>query len=511
MEEFSSAGGVAMVSDQAAPVAPAAEPRRLAINFLYLSAGEFTAKLLTFATFSYLARVLGPLDYGSVEFTLAVMVFFTLPIDLGLSWYGAREIARDPGMAPSLLHEITGLRMILTACSMLGLVIFIVVLQKSIELKILLALYGLSLLGVPFLSQWFFQAHDQMHWVGIASIVRQAGFAGLVFLTCRRGTPLLYIGLIECASVVAVAVFCIYVVRFRMRFAWPWPDLHVTRLMGHLREASPIGLTEFAWAFMWYFCTVLLGFISSDWSLGWFGASHRVIMALHTFVYLYFFNLLPSISRCVMVPHAQLSALMDRSVRFAAWTGLFVAAVLTATAPWLLTLIYGSKFRGASDSFSILAWMLPMAMLSGHHRYILIAYNCQKRLLYCTALSAAATVIFGFALVPVFRGPGAAWTILISTAINFVLVYISVRRLVIEIPVHRQLAMPLLALVISTIFYLALAKWNVWIALLGAFALYVACLARSDGPQLAEFLRTIVRKPASGTPWPSRVSAPGSR
>jgi len=500
MEEASRATRAALIPERPVSNASGVEPRRLAINYLYLSAGEFTAKLLTFATFSFLARVLGPLDYGFVEFTLAVMVFFSLPIDMGLSWYGAREIARSPEKASQLLHEITGLRVFLTVCSMLGLGIFILTLNKGVELKVLLGLYDVSLLAGPFMSQWFFQAHDQMHWVAIASIVRQTGFAVLVFLTCRRGTSLVYIGVIECASVLAVAVYCIYVVRYEMRFDWPWPDLHLARLMGHLREAAPIGLNELAWASMWYFCTVLLGFLFLDWSLGWFGASHRVLMALHTFVYLYFFNLLPSISRCVVLPKEKLLELMDRSVRFAAWAGLFTAGLGTALAPELLTLIYGPYFRGASHSLMILVWMLPVAMLSGHHRYILIAYNHQKRLLYCTALSAAAAVLLGFMLVPIYRGPGAAWALLISNLINFGLVYFSVRQLVAEVPVHRQLMVPLFALAISMIFYLAVARWNLFIALTGGGAFYAAGLVCSDGRQLAEFLRTIARRSPASMP-----------
>jgi len=153
MEPSASTPGMAVPSEVVASATPPAEPRRLAINFLFLTAGEFTAKLLTFASFTYLARVLGPLPYGSVEFTLAVMVFFTLPADLGLASYGAREVARHPDRAPRLLHEITGLRVALTLCSMLALGIFILVIHKSIELKILLALYGVSLMAGPFLLQ----------------------------------------------------------------------------------------------------------------------------------------------------------------------------------------------------------------------------------------------------------------------------------------------------------------------------------------------------------------------
>jgi O-antigen/teichoic acid export membrane protein len=473
------------------------EPRRLAVNFLCLSFGEFAAKLLTFASFSYMARVLGPWYYGILEFTLALMVFFTLPVDLGLGAYGAREIARHPRDAARLLHEITGLRLVLALCSMLALGIFVLVIHRDFKLKLLLMLYGLSLLAGPFLLQWFFQAHDRMHWVAMASIVRQACFAALVFLFCRHRTDVVRIGIVECVSVAAVGAFCFYTVRHKMHFAWAWPEIHFDRLREHLKAASPIGLTELAWAFMWYFCTVFLGFIFSDSSLGWFSASHRALMALHTFVWLYFFNLLPSISRCASLTNEHLLDLMDRSVRFAAWLGLFAAALLTALSPFVLTVIYGPFFRDAWRSFSVLVWLLPVAMLSGHHRYILIAYNQQKWLLYCTIVSAAAAVGLCFLLVPLYSGPGAAWALLIANLINFALVYACVQRRVVRVPVGSQLIAPSMALAVAVLFYLAVVDWNYWAALAIGTAVYASVLVCSDGRELMSFVLTIIRKPVN--------------
>jgi O-antigen/teichoic acid export membrane protein len=464
--------------------------RKLAFNFAALAAGEMTAKLLTFASLSYLARTLGPSNYGFIEFTLAVMVFFSLPADLGLAAYGAREAAHSPENAGRLLHAVTGLRMALTLVSMALLAVFILLLHNTREVKLLLSLYGVSLLGGPFLLQWFFQAHDQMRRVGIASIIRQAGFAALVFLFFRRGMPLAWVGAIECASVAGVGLYCAFITR-RMGFGWPWPELRPRHLAGHLSQAIPIGLAEIAWAFMWYFCTVLLGLVFTGTTLGWFGASHRIVMALHTFVYLYFFNLLPSISRCVDRPARQLLDLMDGSMRVIAWTGLFGAALLTAVAPRLLVLLYGQSFQGAATSFSILVWMLPIAMLSGHYRYTLIAYRLQNKLLHRTAISAAVAVGLGFALVPVYGGTGAAWALLIANAVNFALVWQAVRRLVTPIPMRPHLTAPVAALVVSGIVYYALIGRNEPLALTAAVSLYLAALFVFDGRLLLSFLRSL--------------------
>jgi O-antigen/teichoic acid export membrane protein len=488
----SSSTETASETQRLAPV----EPRRLALNFLLLSLGEFTAKLLTFASFSHMAKVLGPWYYGLLEFTLAVLVFFTVPVDLGLGSYGAREIARNPQNSERLLHEITGLRLLLALCSMLALGILIMTTHRGRDLKLLLMLYGLSLLGGPFLLQWFFQAHDRMQWVALASIVRQAGFATLVYLFCNSRTDVVRIGIFECVSVAGVSAFCMYVTSRKMHIRWAWPEVHIRRLLTHLKEAWPIGLTELAWAFMWYFCTVLLGFIFSDASLGWFGASHRALMALHTFVWLYFFNLLPSISRCIYLPNERLLDLMDSSMRFTAWVGLFAAATLTVVSPLLLTLIYGAAFVDGWHSFSVLVWMLPVAMLSGHHRYILLGYNQQQRLLYCTAAAAVAAIALSFLLVPLYGGVGAAWALLLANIIHFALTYFSVKQLIVRVPVAPQLVAPLLALIVAGAFYLTFEAWHVWFALAVATIIYVLALIYADGRQLMAFLQLIVRPPA---------------
>lgn len=473
-----------------APAAHNDAGRKLAFNYFLLVAGEMTAKVLTFASLSYLARTLGPSDYGFIEFTLAVMVFFSLPADLGLGAYGAREVAHNPANASRLLHAVTGLRMALALCSMALLAVFILLLNKSAEVKYLLALYGVSLLGGPFLLYWFFQAHDQMRWVSVASIIRQAGFAALVFIFFRRHTSLFYVGAIECGSVACVGLCSAFITR-RMGFGWPWPDLRLRHLAGHLGQAIPIGLADLAWAFMWYFSTVLLGLVFTGNALGWFGAAHRVVMALHTFVMLYFFNLLPSISRCVGRPAAHLLDLMNGSIRLTAWTGLFGAALLTVLAPQVLVILYGPSFRGAAVSLSILVWMLPIAMLSGHYRYALIAYRLQNQLLRCTVISAVVAVGLGFALVPLYGGTGAAWALLTANAVNFLLVWNAVRKLITVIPLRAHLAAPLGALLVSGIVYFALVGKSLPLAVSGAVAVYLAALLCFDGRRLFSFMRSL--------------------
>jgi O-antigen/teichoic acid export membrane protein len=157
----------------------------------------------------------------------------------------------------------------------------------------------------------------------------------------------------------------------------------------------------------------------------------------------------------------------------------------------VLGILYGQSFRGAAASFSILVWMLPIAMLSGHYRYTLIAYRLQNRLLRCTVISAVVAVALGFALVPFYGGPGASWALLIANAVNFLLVWNAVRTLVTAIPLRAHLTAPVCALLISGVVYFGVAGRNLPLAVSGAVAVYLAALLCFDGRRLFSFMRSL--------------------
>ncbi len=449
---------VASESDGAGvPQSPDAS--RLAGNYLLLVGGELLAKLTLFFAFTHMGRVLGAERYGDLEFTLASMVFFTLPVDLGLGVYGAREIARNHARAPVLLREVARLRLLLVGASLACLAVFVLLVPKSAEVKQLLMVYGLSLLALPLHFQWYFQGHDRMGWVAGASIIRSAMFAGLVFLMLRPGSPLVVVGAVECASVAAVAVFCLSVAatRFKSRLAGPRTSMRAS--LAHLREAAPIGIVELTWAFLWYIATVLLGLLASGDSVGWFGASHRLVMALHTFVWMYFFNLLPSISRTRQAPRPALCGLLGPSIRLTVWGGVLAALVISMAAGDLLGLAYGAAFAPGGPLLATLVWIIPLALLSGHYRYTLIAYGLQRWHLYSTAVAAAVVVGLSLYWMPRFGALGAARALLTGCLVEFALVWLSVRRMVVAVGFARQcLAPAALAALLGLL--VPLSAWN---------------------------------------------------
>jgi O-antigen/teichoic acid export membrane protein len=387
---------------------------------LVLTGGEALAKVFTLVAFVYLGRVLGPERYGSLEFILATMIFFTLPVDFGLGVYGAREVARDRCRAADLLAEVSTLRLTLASVSFACLLVLAALLPRDGEVKLLLILYGLALFTEPLLVQWFFQGQDCMHWVALAELTRKAAFAGFVLLLVRSSTPLALVGFCECASALAVTIVCLSILHWRLGHALPRPWRRLDRLKGHLRSSAPIGLSHLAWALQWYFATVLMGWLAEGKDVGWFGAAHRVIMALHTFVYLYFYNLLPSLARGSIghLPTRQVRQLLSKSLGLTLLAGTFVALAINLVGGDLLSLAYGPGFREAQRSLAILGWLIPVAFLGGHYRYLLIACNRQHLEMRCTVAAAVTAVLLEVVLIPPYRAVGAAVALVAANCVS---------------------------------------------------------------------------------------------
>lgn len=446
--------------------------RKLATNYIFLSGGEATSKILTFAAFTFLARVLGPTNFGTLEFTLALVIFFALSIDLGLGSYGAREAAKDPSRIDELNQQVTSLRFLFAGVAFLVLLFLATILDLAQPARMLMLFYGLTLFGIPFFHQWIYQGFEKMQWVGLGSVLRYGIFALGVFLFVRKGTPLWVVGLAEMAAVAGFVLYNLSISRTQFGLPWPRPVFRPSRLMPSLRQALPIGLSELSWAFTFYFATVMLGIVVGGEALGWFSAAHRCIMALHTFVWLYFFNLLPSISRSALEPLEQLQELMRRSLRGTLWLAVFIGLAGTLLARPLITIVFGQQFEGAGGIFQILVWVLAVTLWSGHYRYALIGFSQQKLEFAASASAGLTSVVSGIVLIPRFGATGAAVSLLGAAVVHGGLAYLFVRRRIVHIPFGKHALRPLGAGLVTVAVFFLLLPTGLWVASVGSIALY---------------------------------------
>src|SRR5688500_3169509 len=155
---------------------------RLAGSFLILCSGELLAKVAAFIAFAYLARALGPTEFGYVEFAISIVTVLAVWLDCGLSTYAAREVAKQPSSVSRITVHILLLHYVLAALCYVGLVALVLLMDKPWPLKQFLLLFGLSMFGLSALIPGVFQGRGLTQYVALASVVRWSVFAAAVFL-----------------------------------------------------------------------------------------------------------------------------------------------------------------------------------------------------------------------------------------------------------------------------------------------------------------------------------------
>jgi PST family polysaccharide transporter len=364
---------------------------RLIRNLGYLCGAEVASKIITFAAVMYLARVAGPVGFGYLEFAAAAVLCAGLVVDQGFGPYGAREIAKSPKRTPALVEEIVLARFLLAAVAYLGLATFALTQHHSPVVTQLLLIYGLSLLVMPLLLPWVFQGHNRMDLVGLMQLIRQGVLVAVVFAFVRLESQLWIVAAAECLGVAAAAGYGIWM--YHRQFVGS--PLVGRTLSGQLfREGVPIGLSQLFWMVRMFGATVLVGMIAAPADVGFFGAAVRVLIAVHTFVWLYYFNFLPSLAAAWQRNREDFAAIIGRSFHAVGWITAAAGVMWVAVAPLLIAVVYGPEFAPAGLVLQILGGVCMLAALSGHYRYGLIAAGYQRAEMWASALGALAAITF---------------------------------------------------------------------------------------------------------------------
>lgn len=389
--------------------------RSFAIRYLTLTAGETFSKVCVMAAFAYLTHVLTPTQYGTIELALSITVFFVLGVESGMGLYGARIVAAYPDRAARLVPQVMLVRALLAAPAYC--LILLVAWQYEAYGLGILAINGLAILLTPFLTQWVFQGLRQMHFVAAGTALRNLTFVAMILALVRPGSDIRLVALAEVSGIAVLALVNAWLLHrhVRMRLDWSAAPAGALTVFG---EVWFMGLSDFTWACLWYAPVLITGWIVSTDSVAWIAAPVRVVLALHTFVFLYFFNLLPNLAKELVQGVAAWRVLVRRSIAVSTGPSVLLAVGGTVTAPWMIPTVFGEMYREAIGPFQIAVWMIPIAWFSGHFRFSLIAAGQQRWEFAVSSATAFVTIGLAFVLVGRYGATGAAAALVSGGVVN---------------------------------------------------------------------------------------------
>ncbi|MCA9320658.1 MAG: oligosaccharide flippase family protein [Planctomycetes bacterium] len=344
----------------------------MARNLAWLYGAEGLAKVLAIYSFGSLGRLLLRERMGDLEFSLHALFVLSLVLDAGLAPYGVARASRDPGLTRSLAGRIVGLRagLVLVCIPILALVAFS---RGGDSVARQLVLWqGLVLVPGVFLLNWVFESRGEMPVVAVTNLVRQAVLALGVTVFVGGPEDVLLVPMLDGGGFALGVAIQVWFFRRRVGALDLWHRRRDLALI--LRESAPLSLAALAWALRLFLPGLVLGYRASSEAMGLYGPAHRLLMALHTFVWLYFVNLLPAMARRLAAQdepgHRRL---VEGSLRLVGWT---VAAGVVGgwfAAPWLIVAVYGANYAAAALPLRLMILVLGLAFLAGHANWGLIA------------------------------------------------------------------------------------------------------------------------------------------
>ncbi|MBU0605223.1 MAG: oligosaccharide flippase family protein, partial [Candidatus Omnitrophica bacterium] len=186
-------------------------------NFIWLTAANVTSGLFTVILFIYLARTLEAENFGYLSYAGAIVFYIFNFIDLGLSTYGIREIAKDRPEASEYVSNIVSFKLILAVSLFTGFVIICSLSHQLLLVKILMLETALMFFVSALASEWAFQGLEKMYMVfvslGLTSFLQLL----LSVLIVKNPGDLLKVPLINFFASIPVIVFFLSRLKFRLR------------------------------------------------------------------------------------------------------------------------------------------------------------------------------------------------------------------------------------------------------------------------------------------------------
>jgi O-antigen/teichoic acid export membrane protein len=386
---------------------------KLLVDLAVLSGGQLASKVVGFIAFAYLARVLGPRDYGSVEYAVGLAGFWAMIIGFGLGPVGVRELARSDDRLRALTGNIPLARLLIVAVAMPSMAAAAWFSEQGAQAQTLVWIFTLSLLPTPWLLDWLLQARDMMGRASLAQLLRMVFFALGVVVFVRSSDDLLWVGGVEVGAVALTALYYLWIQHrhvIPLHLGASWREIQAL-----FREGLGVGGAQVVGAVNLYGPLLLVANLSVAEETAWFGASHRVVASLSTFSMLYHFNLYPVLARRVLDLQEQLDTVMQASTRVVAWISIGGTLLLTLLRTELVDAVYGHEFRGAATTFGILVWFLPPTLISGHARWMMVAANGQRHVLIAQVVGAVVALGLGVPLVQAWQSEGAALAMLLGS------------------------------------------------------------------------------------------------
>jgi PST family polysaccharide transporter len=363
----------------------------------------------------WVARYLGPAQFGTLSYAMAFVAFFSALGNLGLESVVIRNIVVDPGRREEILATAFVLRLIGGGAAMLLALSAIMLIRPTDNTTQLLV--GITAAGAVFQAldtiDYWFQAEVRSKYTVYAKNAAFLTVSVAKALLILWGAPLVAFAWAGLAEIIlgAMGLLLIFKLRGHSLKSAKASREQAIRL---LRQSWPLLLSGVFVLVLLRIDQIMLGEMRGDKDVGLFSAALRISEVWYFIPMAIVSSVLPYITNAKKHDEALYYRTLNRLYLLMIWLSLAVAVPVTIFSQQIVMSVYGQPYIDASTVIAIHCWAGIFIFFGSVSNLWYLLENLNHYTMYRCALGAVVNICLNVVLIPKYGINGAAIATLIT-------------------------------------------------------------------------------------------------
>ena len=363
------------------------------------------------------ARLMGPSNYGLINYAASVVAFAVPVMQLGLDSILVQLFVTEPDRDGEIVGTSYVLCSVSALLSMLGVAAFVAVSTPGeTETLVVCVLYSLILIFQAFeLVQYWFQAKYLSKYTSIAMLAAYFVVAVYKIVLLLLGCSIYWFAIAQAIDylIIAVALFVIFkrLGGGKLRFSLERARSMLSKSRYYI--VSSMMVTVFAQT-----DKIMLKLMLGDEATGYYSTA-AVCAGMTAFV---FAAIIDSARPAILGSYGKDTAAFEKNVSrlysVIIYLSLLQCVGMTVFADLIIGILYGSEYALSVLPLRIIVWYTTFSYLGAVRNVWILAESRQKYLWIINLSGALCNVALNFALIPLWGVPGAAAASLITQIVT---------------------------------------------------------------------------------------------
>jgi O-antigen/teichoic acid export membrane protein len=388
--------------------------KKIAKNTGFLIVSSIISYVTYFFALMYMARYLGPGEFGILSLAIAFTGLFGIFTDLGTSMLTVREVSRDKNLAGKYIGNTTAMKAAFSIITLIS--VFMLTIFMGYDLKTISVIFIITLAIVTssFFITFFsiFQAYQKMEYQAIATSLDNVFMLAAVIVAINLSLDIITFASLYLVRniLVLVYMFIVYIRRYEL----PKIECNISFWKSTIEEALPFALSGiFLTLFIWIPSIILSVMVGKE-AVGFYGAPNKLIYFFLSLYSVYMVAVFPVMSSFYNKSKNSLKFIYERSFKYTIIICLPVTIFISLMAPQIITAVYGEAYSPSAAALQILVWTLTLVSISGISANLLGSINRQFTVIKITVLGIFINVLLGLILIHKFSFIGASITTIVT-------------------------------------------------------------------------------------------------